>query len=74
MPATLKAYGMLKTYLGGQNETSVEPGLTIRQALAALGIPSELVAFVIVNDEQQNKDYRLQNGDTVKVMAVMGGG
>jgi len=74
MPATIKAYGMLKTYLHGQNEASVEPGLTIRQALAVLGIPSELVAFVIVNDEQQNKDYCLQDADTVKVMAVMGGG
>jgi sulfur carrier protein ThiS len=74
MTATIKAYGMLKTYLGGQKETGVEHGLTVRQALAALGIPSELVAFVIVNDEQQNKDYCLQEGDVVKVMAVMGGG
>lgn len=74
MSATIKAYGIFKNYLGGQNEASVEHGITIRQALAALNIPSEVVALVVVNDEQENKDYCLQDGDQVKLMAVLGGG
>jgi len=47
---------------------------TVREAVAALGMPPEIVALVLVNDEQQSKDYFLQDGDVVKLAAVVGGG
>jgi sulfur carrier protein ThiS len=65
---------MLKTYVGNLTETVVEPGRSVRQTLAELGIPPELVALVIVNDVQQDKDYVLSDGDFVRVFAVIGGG
>jgi sulfur carrier protein ThiS len=65
---------MLKSYIGGQKEASVESGFSVRESLAALGINPELVAGVFVNDEQQSKDYILKDGDIVKVLAVIGGG
>ena len=65
---------MLKDYIGGQPETAVEPGRSIRDTLLALGMPPELAALVLVNDEQQSKDYVLQDGDVLKLMAVIGGG
>ena len=37
-------------------------------------MPPELAALVLVNDEQQSKDYVLQDGDVLKLMAVIGGG
>ncbi len=74
MPARLRPAGMLKSYVGDQAEVEVEPGRTVRQTLSDLGIPPELVALVVVNDSQQNKEYCLQEGDLVKVLAVIGGG
>jgi len=74
MTATLRPFGMLKSYIGGNPEIVVDAGRTIRQAIQALGMPPEVVALVLVNDEQQAKDYVLQDGDTVKLMAVIGGG
>ena len=74
MTAIIRPYGMLKSYIGGELEISVETGRTIRQVLLDLGMPSEVVALVLVNDEQQSKDYVLQDGDTVKLMAIVGGG
>jgi sulfur carrier protein ThiS len=74
MTATLRPYGILKSYIGGETELAVDTGQTIRQALQALGMPPEVVALVLVNDEQQSKDYVLQDGDTVKLMAIVGGG
>ena len=74
MPAVIRPLGMLKEYIGGQAETSVEAGRTIRETLRALGMPPELAALVLVNDEQQDKEYVLQEGDVLKVMAVIGGG
>ena len=72
--ATIKPVGMLKSYIGGQAEVVVDAGRTVRETMTALGIPPEIVALVLVNDAQQPKDYVLQDGDVVKLIAVIGGG
>ncbi|MDI6814277.1 MAG: MoaD/ThiS family protein [Desulfitobacteriaceae bacterium] len=74
MSAIIRPYGMLADYLKGEKEASVEAGQTVRQALSALGIPPQVVALVVVNDQPQDKDYLLQDGDLVKLLAVIGGG
>jgi sulfur carrier protein ThiS len=74
MTAIIRPLGMLKSYIDGKTEIAVEAGQTIRQMLQALGMPPEVVALVTVNDEQQPKDYVLQDGDTVRLMAIIGGG
>jgi sulfur carrier protein ThiS len=65
---------MLKDYIGELSETPVEAGQTVRQSLIMIGINPDLVAGVFVNGEQQTKDYILQDGDIVKLLAVIGGG
>lgn len=74
MPAILRPIGPLKSYLPGQVEVEVAAGQSIRAALESLGIPPQLVALALVNGAQQPKDYLLQEGDEVKVLAVIGGG
>ncbi len=74
MSAKLRPIGHLKSLVNGQDELDVEPGSTVRATLEKAGIRSELVALVMVNDEQRDKDYVVQEGDVVKVMAVIGGG
>jgi sulfur carrier protein ThiS len=74
MTATIRPYGILKSYIDGKPEVAVEAGRTIRQVLQSFGMPPDVVALVLVNDEQQSKDYVLQDGDTVKLMAIIGGG
>ena len=74
MTATIRPLGMLKTYIGELKETSVDAGFSVRETLKIIGINPDLVAGVFVNDEQQNKDYILQDGDIVKLLAVIGGG
>ena len=74
MTATIRPYGILKSYIDGELEVTVEAGRTIRQVLVDLGVPPEVVALVLVNDEQQSKDYLLRDGDMVKLMAIVGGG
>ena len=74
MIARIRPLGILKSYVGGQNEVSVEAGRTVHAAIVALGIPPEIVALVMVNEEQQPKDYVLQDGDAVRLLAVIGGG
>jgi len=74
MTAIFRPMGMLKQYIGGQAEVAVPAGRTIRQTMTAFDMPPEIAALVLVNDEQQSKDYVLQDGDVVKLMAVIGGG
>jgi sulfur carrier protein ThiS len=74
MPATLRPSGSLRDLIAGQVEVKVEAGRTVRETLAALGIVPEVVALVVVNEEQRSKDYVIQEGDTIRVLAVIGGG
>ena len=47
----------------------------MREALKQVGIPPEVVALVVINGNYQtDKDTVLQDGDVVKLMAVIGGG
>lgn len=74
MTATIRPLGMLKSYIGDLKETSVPAGFSIRETITNLGIDPDLVAGVFVNDDQQSKDYVIQDGDVVKLLAVIGGG
>jgi len=74
MPATLRPSGSLREVVGGKAEVQVETGRTVRETLASLGIVPEVVALVVVNEEQRSKDYVIQEGDIIRVLAVIGGG
>ena len=75
MPATLRPIGHLKSLVNDQTELTVPAGISIREALAQVHIPPEMVALVVINGvHQTDKDTLLREGDVVKLMAVIGGG
>ena len=74
MTATIRLGASLKNMLGSKEEFTVEPGKNVRETLVTLGINPELVAMVSVNDEMQTKEYIIQEGDIIRLMAVIGGG
>lgn len=69
----LTVAGLLKNYLTGPLPEP-RPGQTIQTLIEELGLPSDLVAFVLVNGRQQPKSYVLQKGDEVKLAPLVGGG
>jgi len=74
MNATLRPTGALKAYISGKDEIPIAAGRTVRETLTGLKIPPEVIALVVVNEELQSKDYLIQEGDLVRVLAVIGGG
>jgi sulfur carrier protein ThiS len=75
MPATLLPIGHLKSMVNDQTELTVPAGISVRDALGLVQIPSEVVALVVINGvHQTDKDVLLNEGDVVKLMAVIGGG
>lgn len=74
MTATLRVTSALKEFLGGREEITVASGRTVRETLVENHLKPELIALVIVGEEQKTKDYLIQDGDVIKVLAVIGGG
>jgi sulfur carrier protein ThiS len=74
MTTIIRPMGMLKDYIGGQKEIAIKSGHTIREAMVSFGMPPEVVALIVVNDEHQTKDCVLKDGDVVRLLAVIGGG
>jgi sulfur carrier protein ThiS len=73
--AKITPLGLLKRYVGDR-ETPIltEEGQTVAEILEALGIPSGLVAIVLINGRQELKNYVLQDGDVVELVPLVGGG
>jgi len=74
MGVTLIPVGFLKEYAGGQDRLELAAGPTVAEMLEAVGIPPALVAAVVRGDDLVPKDYRPQDGESIKVIAIMGGG
>ena len=75
MPAILRPIGHLKGLVNDQIEITVPAGISVREALVRVKIPPEVVALVVINGvHQTDKNTVLDEGDVVKLMAVIGGG
>ena len=75
MTAILYPIGHLKDMVNGQTEVTVPSGISVREALSLIHVPSEVVALIVINGiHQTDKDTLLNDGDVVKLMAVIGGG
>ncbi len=74
MSVRLIPIGILKSYVDGQAEVSLSAGPTVTEMLETVGIPPQLVAGVVRDEELVRIDYRPRDGETVKVLAVLGGG
>ena len=75
MSVILRPIGHLKSMVNDQAELAVPAGISVREALALIHIPSEVVALVVINGvHTTDKDTVLNDGDVVKLMAVIGGG
>lgn len=74
MGVTLIPVGALKEYTGGQDRLELAAGPTVAEMLGVVGIPPALVAAVVRGDTLVPKDYRPQDGECIKVIAIMGGG
>ncbi len=72
--AELTLVGLLKKHVAGQPCLTAEPGRTVMEVIEDLGLDPDLVAVVMVNGRQEFKSYRLQDGDRVKLVPLIGGG
>ncbi len=70
----LRPKGMLKQYIGGRECIEVPSGITLRDALSNCGIPPDLVAMAFIDQKPLSKDEIVRPGQTIELVAVIGGG
>lgn len=73
--ATVELLGILREHAEATPE-DIGPaeGKTVADVIQALGVPADLVAFVMVNGRQQTKTYVIQPEDHVILIPLIGGG
>jgi len=74
LAAILKAVGIIRQYTQGQQKLVVEPGQSVRDMLLSQGIPPEIIALVLVDEKPVTKEHVISDGETIQVIAVIGGG
>lgn len=76
MRIRIRLYGPLAKY-GRQtdvHELEIPEGVTLHTLAESLHISPSAIAFFVVNGVKTNKDYPLQENDTVKVFPWVAGG
>ena len=52
----------------------IEPGTTVQELLASLGVPIEKAKLVFVNGLKKDLDFTLKGGERVGIFPPVGGG
>ena len=74
MAVTLVIAGGLRDYVGARERVEMPAGLTLEEMIQLAGIPPALVAGLVLENQLVYRDYRPNDGETIKIIAVMGGG
>jgi len=78
MKIKVKLYTILEKYAKGKvlenNMIILHKDTTLQGLSHYLNIPDNIGIVFLVNDSPQDKEYRLREGDEVKVFSFIGGG
>ena len=80
MSVTFITIGSLKQFYSnvshGKDRLEVEgrEGRSLKIVCQELGLPLNLISVYVVNGRAESKDYILQQGDEIKLIAALGGG
>jgi len=80
MSVVVRPIGLLKAFCRDrldEQDRVVLPdrnGCTLETVCQEIGLPKGLVSLFIVNGHIEENSYRLQAGDEVKCVAIIGGG
>ena len=76
MSARLEVVGILAGYVkaGFPLQGARLVGSSVQKLIEQIGVPTDLVAIVMVNGVKRDKTYVLQVDDVVKLIPFVGGG
>ena len=69
----LKPKGVLRKYVAEQ-DMEIKPGLTVRTLINNLNIPKNFRVTSFVNNKRSDPEIKLNDGDEIKLLTMIGGG
>ena len=69
----LKPKGVLRKYVDEQ-DMEIKPGLTVRTLINNLNIPKNFRVTSFVNNKRSDPEIKLNDGDEIKLLTMIGGG
>jgi sulfur carrier protein ThiS len=75
-PITVNVYANLRDYTGGAASVNidVDPGQTVADVLAQLGIPREKTKIIFVNSRAARLEDPLEGQERIDLFSAIGGG
>ena len=78
MKIKVKLYTILKKYgkdmVDKDNNMSIPSNLTLKGLMSRLEIPKKMGKVLLVNGFPRDIEYKLHEGDEVKILSFIGGG
>lgn len=72
---TLKLFATLKRFVPASSENyPIEPGITVKKLLDALGVPEDEVKLVFIDGVKHGLTSTLNGGERVGIFPPVGGG
>ena len=71
---TVKLFASLRNGRFKEKQWEYVPGMSISRILEELKIDSKDVGILLVNSRHAEPDYQLQEGDTLAIFPLIGGG
>jgi sulfur-carrier protein len=74
MKIEVKLVGVFRIDRFAQKVLEYPAGATVQDVVQHLGLPEHLLGIVIVNDRHATVEHLLQDGDSLMLLPLLGGG
>ncbi len=74
MNVTVKLFATFRTGRFGAENRVYEPGTTVRNVIDELSLPQDDIGATLINGRHVEEDCELQEGDTLSIFPLVGGG
>jgi molybdopterin converting factor small subunit len=70
----IKLAGVFRINRFKEEERTYPPGITVREVVEDLRLPEHLLGIVVINEVHAGTEDVLQDGDTLALFPLLGGG
>ncbi len=74
MKIEISLHGVFRIDRFAQQVRDYPDGATVQDVVRDLGLPERLLGIVVVNERHATVDHRLQDGDALMLLPLLGGG
>ena len=74
MNVTVKLFATFRTGRFNLENREYQSGTTVKSVIEELDLPEDDIGATLINGRHVEEDYQLQDGDTLSIFPLVGGG